>query len=104
MEILVGEKGWREYRGTVRAGNQEIQAPVARLVFRAETRPPLAKNERPLPRLALGNHAAADTGCGGGALLRKVPCAVPGHASVWARPGRGTNQPFGRGRWRQPRT
>src|SRR5258708_29858100 len=103
MEISMCDNGCRESRDTDRAGVYEIQAPVACMVFRAETRPPLAKNERSLPHLALGNHAAADARCGGGALLRKFPGAVPGRASAGTRRGGGSAEPLGGARVLQPR-
>src|SRR3982074_2101454 len=95
------DNGRRESRGIIGAGNREIQAPIARLVFRAQTRPALAKNERSLPHLAFGNHAAADARCGGRALLQQLSPAVPGHAGAGARTGGSRSQPLGRPRARR---
>ena len=69
LEILVCDNGYREPVGTVRAGNREIQTPIAGLVLPAETRPSLAKNKRTLPYLAFRNHAATDARCRGRSLL-----------------------------------
>src|SRR6266704_6828461 len=103
MEISMCDNVCRESRDTVRAGVYEIRAPVACMVYRADTRPPLAKNERSLPHLALGNHAAADARCGGGALLRKFPGAVPRRASVGTRRVGGSAEPLGGALLLQPR-
>src|ERR1700687_1654572 len=80
FEISMCDNACREQGGTIRAGNWEIQTPIAGLVFRSQTRSALAKDERPLPYLAFRNHAAADARCRGRALLRELPRTVPGHA------------------------
>ena len=86
-----------------RGGNTKIQAAHAFLVCRTQTRPSLAPHAGPVPHLAFGNHAAADSRRGRDSLLRTIPRGLSERAGAGARENRSRAGELGGPRLLQPR-
>ena len=82
---------------------QMFRRRLLALVCRAQTRPSLAAHARPLPHLALGNHAAADARGGGDSLLRTIPGAISRPCERWRARSGNRAAALGRPRLLQPR-
>src|SRR5205807_8698398 len=83
-------------------GTSYISKPAAGLVSPPPARPAVAAHARSLPHLAFGNHAPANAGHSGCALLSPLPSAVPCSAGAGTRAKRGSAQTLGGTRLLQP--